>query len=326
MEISSESFTRQFSDADRKLREDRARLAMEMDRRFGQDLERFFQGLDAARATMRDVAAVYNAQHRRTYLARVHVRRCRHGCAACPHSRFAFFRDGKQVEIPIEVVALRNAGIRRQASHFYHAQKSVIALEKEISTIYREIWRFWDRSLEILRTMDASLADLRYPDYPTPFVAPDPDKPFFPLPYRSIALFSTWLDNALLSLSFSMLRYAVEFARTKYGRAKQGFYGIHRKQRNQILLPLYFDWRLYFRGQQGIWFGARNVIYKPRLYQGLEGQKHPVKLNPRFVARSGNKPYFQDIRKYSKMYKKFCDYREKQERISYALLNFLGRQ
>lgn len=326
MKSSSESSVYdQEPSARRKLQTERFTFALQLDRQFGSLLDEHWGLLDLAKNQLKSTVKSYQSQHKRTLDARLQVRRCRHGCAVCPHTRLAFFQGKTQVEFPLQTRALREHGIWELASVFRNQQQTILREEEHLSDIYRATHRFWNRSLDNLRAMDESLAEIGFPDYQTPFIAPDPFAAFYPLPHLSISLFSHWVDNAMISLSNSLLRYATEFAKTKYGRAKQGFYGIRLRKRKNLLQPLFPVWRLYFRGAKGIWFGTHKVIYKPKLYQGTDGQQHPVTLNPRFIARSGNKTYFQDIKQYRKYFTTWRKYATKQEQLNHAYLSILNR-
>ncbi|MBU2823881.1 hypothetical protein HF283_07135, partial [Acidithiobacillus ferrooxidans] len=180
--------------------------------------------------------------------------------------------------MPLQTTAFRALGIRRLASPLVLAQKQVTASENRLKDTYKAVEKFTENALQCLIDMDQDLAAIRFPDYPTPFITPSPRGPYSPLPFTLIATLSNWVDNALYSLSFSLTRYAVENVRTKHGKAKQGFFGLHKRPRHNILYPLYFSWRLYLRGKHGVWFGTDRALYRFAKSEGPGKKTVTVKL------------------------------------------------
>ena len=208
------------------------------------------------------------------------------------------------LEIPCQTIALRAAGVRTNASFLVSAQRDLMACEDEIRSYYRTVEGFMDRALQRLLIMDRELAAIEYPYYPTPYICPRASGPYTPLPYLLATRFSDWLDDAQMSLSFALLRYATLFVRTKFNRVKQGFFGIHLQKRNSIFSPLYGQFRVYFRGNHGDWFSTNTSIHKRAKAYSNEVVVEPVKIRRRYVHRTGNKSYFYDVRSYYAMHKK----------------------
>lgn len=296
------TFYAQFTESDWAYRKKRRAQAHRQDQELGRWINAQWELLSLARRQLRLTAQRYQQQRTRVLDCRIHVRRCRHGCVACPHTVVTFSKDGAELHLPMQTRVLRQHGVLALASAFRAAQKEVDRLESTLKTLYRDIRSFEAKSIDILVAMDRELTEIAYPYYPTPFIPPNPSGPYTPLPYAAMTRFSEWVDDAQKSIAFALLRYATMFVKTRFGRAKQGFYGITFNQRVNLFSPLYSQWRVYFRGHHGIWFSASRIKRQYRTSQGKGEQNIRVSLTRKFAARSGNRAYFYDVTRYREMY------------------------
>ena len=295
-------FYAQFDASELQFRKDRRRQAQQHDRALGRQIRQHHAALAQARRRLQAVVTAYSRQRRRVLDVRIQRRSCRTGCIVCPHHRLVFSDPSGPLSLPVTTRALRAHGIKTLASEFRAAQQAVIQHEDWLQRCYREIECFSRSATTLLTQMHAELMAIGFPDYPAPLL---PEQsvtgPYTPLPYATLVAFSEWIDNAQFALSFATLHYAKTHARTKYDRAKQGFFGLSFHKRVAPFSPLYAQWKVYFRGYHGTWFSTNKII---RSY-GITGNKKEVirfRWTHRFILQSGNYRHYLDLFKFKEMY------------------------
>ncbi len=203
-------------------------------------------------------------------LVALHSRKCRSGCAACPHPYFTYHgKTGLAETRAISAIVKKNKSMR-----------ALLQVESQLARL-------------------AALANQSITRLEGVFARPD--GPYTPVPYHVFAWKAVALNREVMDLQLGLRDWNTEHNRAAKGRVtRQGALGfrIHH-YRSGIMSP---RWAVWTRGDMGQWIGCKTA--KPTYRSGVSHPDRrfpiPVKLTVSAINRTGNNARKTDYRNWEK--------------------------